>query len=587
MANNFLSTSELDYNTYKNNLKNFLKNQTAFRDYNFEASNMSVLLDLLAYNTYQNAFYLNMVGNEAFLDTALLSESVVSHSKALNYTPRSRVSAQATLAITITPPGPTYPSTITIPKGYYVTTTSNNTTYLFTTDQSYIVRNNGGTYTSDPIVFYEGRNVTETFPVVTGKRYIISSANVDISSITVNVQNSQTDTANTNYTRAYNLYGLAPTDTVFFVQGYGAAQYEVVFGNDITGKAVNVGNIVKIKYRETSGEEANYLSRFTPLSGIETYNSVVASTTSASSGGAERENIDSIKFNAPRHFAAQDRAITKNDFLVLIKANFPSIQSIAIFGGETLEEKQYGRVAIATKPFNAEITPDATKNAIAAFLSTRTTISIEPIFLDPDYFYVGVTSIVNYDPTATDLSVNDIETLVRNKVQDYNDQQLSNFNTDFRFSKLVASIDSVDESVVSNETKVTMIKKIAPVYNNPESFTINYANKLDSSNEPCVFTDYFYTPYTDGNTYYARIIDDAAGKLKLVTNNDQTLLTSDVGTVDYTTGKIVIDTITHVNPVTVSTINVNARTVEADIIISQQQIIQIDQSDVAVTVESI
>jgi hypothetical protein len=241
------------------------------------------------------------------------------------------------------------------------------------------------------------------------------------------------NTANTDYTRSYNLYGLTPTDPAFFVQGYGATQYEIVFGNDVTGKAVATNNIVKIKYRETFGEEGNYLSRFSALSAVDGYNSVTSTTISASTGGAERENINSIKFNAPRHFAAQDRAITRSDYLVLIRSNFPSIQSLAVFGGEQLEQKQYGKVVIATKPFNAEVTPDATKNAIAAFIEERSTISIEPIFLDPDYFYVGVTSIVNYDPTSTDLSVNDIETGVREVINDYSDQELSNFSSDFRY----------------------------------------------------------------------------------------------------------------------------------------------------------
>lgn len=468
---------------------------------------------------------------------------------------------------------------------------------MFSTDQSYIVRNNGGTYESGPIIVYEGRNVTETFTVSEGKRFVIASANVDISSITVNVQNSQSDTANTDYTRAYNLYGLTPTDPAFFVQGYGATQYEVVFGNGVTGKSVATNNIVKIKYRETFGEEGNYLSRFSALSAVDGYNSVTSTTISASTGGAERENIESIKFNAPRHFAAQDRAITRSDYLVLIRSNFPSIQSLAVFGGEQLEQKQYGKVVIATKPFNAEITPDATKNAIAAFIEERSTISIEPIFLDPDYFYVGITSIVNFDPTSTDLSVNDIETGVRDVIADYSDQELSNFSSDFRYSKIVAAIDAFDASIVSNSTEVRMIKRIAPVYNNPESFTIKFANRIHTDtvlyarpagHEPSVYTDYYYTVGTDGVTYFARIIDDGLGKLKLVTGAlDATILTDDVGTVDYVTGKVVINNIQQVNPSGVSYINVYIEPEENDLFITQQQIMVIDQADVNVTVSSI
>jgi len=590
LANNgFLSTKDLDFDSYKANLKTFLKGQDKFKDYDFEGSNMSVLLDIMAYNTYLNGFYLNMVGSEMFLDTATLKESVVSRSKELNYVPRSRVSAKALVNITINNVGNSAPSTITIPKNYYVSATANSRTYLFSTDEAIVVRNEGGSYSSGNTYVYEGRVASETFNYTTDTRIILASANVDISSLDVVVQTSITDTTNTVFSRAYNLYGLTDIDPVYFVQGYGADQYELVFGNGITGKQLVNGNVVKVSYRDVSADNANYITNFKAVSPVGIYSSVSVATLVASFGGAERETIDSIKFNAPRAFSAQDRAITKNDFAILIRNNFPDIQAISVFGGEELDQKRYGKVAVATKPYGAEITPDTVKTQIASFLSNRTSVAIDPIFIDPSYFYVEINTTVSYDTTLTTLTTSDIETLVRAQISNYNTTYLYDFDSDFRYSKVVQLIDAADTSVTSNDTAVKMIKRITPTagINYTDQIKFNNAFDVESSAPlippnavPIVSSSVFIY-----NGYNAFMRDDGQGNLYIYTTDigsTETTLAQSVGTVDYTNGIVTI------SGFIVSSysghISIYARLKGKDIVISQNQIIIIDQADVSVTV---
>lgn len=586
----FLSSADLDFDTYKANLKTFLKSQTQFRDYDFDGSNMSVLIDILAYNTYLNGFYLNQVGSEMFLDTAMLRESAVSRAKELNYVPRSRVSSKAQIVLTVQAPANNAPSTLTIPKGFYVSGSANGKTYLFSTDQAYVIRNENGAYSSGNVYVYEGRLVTEYFVANSSAKYTLASANVDISSLSVTVQVSNTNTSNTVYSRAYNLYGLSNTSTVYFVQGYRDNYYEIVFGNGVTGDALDDGNVVKVQYRDATGPDADYINKFTAVSTINSYAASVT-TSQASFGGAERETIDSIKFNAPRHFSSQDRAINKTDYAILIKNNFPMIQAVSIFGGEELSQKRYGKVAIATKPYGAEITPDSIKTQIGTFLNERTSVAIDPIFIDPDYFYVTISSNVKYNQTITSLSTSDIETLVRAAIDTYNSSYLYDFNSNFRYSKLSSAIDNAETSIVSNDTTVWMTKRLLPAIGTPFVTDVKFGNQLSVDGvhfpapaglEPIVSSDYF--TYAGNAAAYLR--DNGVGGIYVVTQTStgETLLNDDVGIVNYDTGEVSLYglTVDSYN----GHINLKAKLEAKDIIIAQNQIIVIDQDDVTIGVYS-
>lgn len=583
----FLSTEELDFETYRDALKEYLRGQDVFKDYDFDGSNMSVLIDLLARNTYHNAYYLNMIGSEAFLDSAQLRESVVSRSKELNYVPRSRVSSAANVNIQILATGNT--NLITIPKYYTISAVSNEGAFIFSTDEQIVVRADAGLYFANNVTVYEGRVVSEYFVANTNSRYVVSSANVDITSLEVNVTNSVTDTANSNWTKASNLYGLDGRSEVFFVQGSQGDKYEVVFGNGVTGKAIQGGNVIKLTYRDTTGPDADGLTRFQPVSKIDGFDVVVTlADTVGSYGGAERETIPSIKFNAPRHFATQDRAITKGDYIALIRNRFPQVEKIAVFGGEELEEKRYGKVVIAIKPYGAQAAPDALKNLIQAYISNRTSVAIDPIFVDPDYFYVAVDTKVYIDAQATSKSISGMKSVVLNAVSNYSKTNLTDFASDLRTSRLTAAIDNADSAIVSNDTAIKIIKRISPKKKQAESFVIEYKAPFKVSLDKTTITSsrFFFYNASNNTTYTAYIRDDGKGKLGIYTSDSlgrETRLRDDLGTVDYTKGKLFLNNL-YVDDYA-GYIAIYAEMVYKDFAIQQNQILTIDPDDVVVTIE--
>ena len=350
MANTgFLSTSDLDFSSIKNNLKTYLKNQSQFSDYDFEGSNINVLLDVLSYNTYLNAFYLNQVGSEMFLDTAQLRESVVSHAKELNYLPRSRTSAKAYVNITVTPTGS--PTTITIPKYYTLTTSVDSTTLNFHTYSDITISPVDGVYTAANVEIFEGNIVTEYFNVSADtSSFILQSDNIDTNSIEVTVIESSTNSSNSAWQRSESLYGLGPSSNNYFLQGYADYKYQVVFGDGSLGRAPSVGNIIKVTYRDTLGDVGNGAYIFKKTN-FDNYTIINVATIAAAAEGSERESIESIKFNAPRYFTTQERGVTNTDFETLTRTRFPQLQAVSAFGGEDLVPPQYGKVAISVKPY--------------------------------------------------------------------------------------------------------------------------------------------------------------------------------------------------------------------------------------------
>lgn len=594
MANNgFISTDELDFQSYKSDLKAYLRGQSRFQDYDFEGSNLSTILDILSYNTYKNAFLLNMVGSEMFLDSATLRGTIVSHAKELNYVPRSRSSSRAVVDITLTPTNSSAVS-FTIPKYFQFSTTIDGRTYIFSTDSSYVVRNTG-TFAAKNVTLYEGRIAIEQFVATSSdsQSFVISSENIDISSLNVIVQNSSVDTDFEIYTRAYDLYGLDENSKKFFVQGYRDNQYEIVFGNGVIGKALTVGNIIQITYRDCSGNAADGASRFNAANSIDGVNSLSISTITNSYAGAERETIDSIRYNAPRHFSTQNRAVTKDDYTTLIKSNFPEIQSVNVFGGEELEQKKYGKIIIVAKPYGGNIVSNSTKSKILAFIKDRIALTISPIIQDADYFNLKINCNILYDPAITNINQFGVETLVRSAISNYNALYLDDFGSDFRYSKLISSIDSADASILGNQTDVFLVKKITPtvnykhseiIYFNNEIYRENITSRLPIGHTVSITSSVFV--YTKNSTNYnAYIADDGLGTLYIYTsdnNESRTILQDNIGSVDYITGKVSIT-----NLITTSyrnQIDIICKTKNKDIDITQTQILNIDSNDVSITV---
>lgn len=603
-SNSFLTTSELDFNSLKNNLKTYLQNQERFSDYNFEGSNFSVLLDILTYNTYLNSYYLNMIGSEMFLDTALVKESVVSHAKELNYIPRSRKSATAEISVSMT--APTVGTTVVIPKHYKFTTSIGGNNYTFTTDSAVIVSDNGGNYESNLFRIHEGEIITEYFNVTsdTTQRYILQSENLDSTSIEVEIFNTSTDTTSSTYTVAPNLYGLTPTSNVFFIQGYSSNQYEITFGNDVTGRKPTVGNLIKVSYRDTVGDIVNGSYTFSATSSIGGSSITSIDVSSIASGGAEREDIETIRFNAPRFFTAQERAVTKEDYINLTKARYPQLQAVAAYGGEDVEPKQYGKVIISAKPYGtAGLISQSLKDNIISYLRLKN-LTTEPIFQDPEYLYSQIISNVKYNPNNTIKSPQQLVSDIKSNIVAFNSAYLTDFGADISFSKLVKEIDNTNTSIIGNTTKLNPIKRWSPNIQTTQTLSFSFNNplyyeeslyKLPTGHETVINSSLFQYDY-NGTLYNAYLSDDGLGNIyvySFVPNRDggltstKQILTNNVGTVDYTTGSVSLSLNIYGYIGNYISIYGKLNDNDSDLLASKNMFLIIDPSDITINMISV
>ena len=597
MANGFLTTSELDFQNYKTSLKTFLSQQDQFKDYDFEGSNISVLLDVLAYNTYMNGVYLNMVGSEMFLDTSQLRESIVSHAKELNYTPRSRTAAVAYVDITVAPDDS--PDSITIPKYYEINgKTNNNTTYYFTTDEAIVIRANNGVYQAANVAVYEGNIVKEVFIANTTSRYLLQSANVDVQSVYVTVKDSNTSTSETKWNRETFLFGLNNTDKIYYIQGAEDHLFEIVFGNGDIGKKLVDGNLITVSYRETNGADGNGVDSFTAPNAIEGYKTVTVTTVEPANAGAEHETDDEIKFNAPRYFPTQNRAVTVEDYIALTKQAFPSLEVVTAYGGEETEPKQYGKVIVAAKPFGGIKIPTPLKTQMYNYLKERSSISIDPVIIDPEYFQAEVVSDVLYNINLTTRSARDIQALVEQTILQWGSDNLQKFGSDLRYSKLIKSIDGCESAIISNNTEVRIIKDVEITTGTPFRISFSFDNELkkEISSVRKIYEDTtstiessLFTYNINNIDYLAKIKDDTQGNLMIVStvNGVVQLLKDKIGTVDYTTGNISIGELIYSDVGPDNVLEIYGKTKKLDIETNANKILQINAAHLVVTANGI
>ena len=392
MANTSIDLVGLDFQTIKTNLKTYLKNNTAFKDVDFEGSNINTLVDLLSYNTYLNSFYTNMVASEMFIDTAQLRDSVVSHAKSLNYTPRSFVSASAEIGLTVTPSSPT--TNIVIPKGTTFTSRVGSNTYTFSTSSNEVINtSNNGVFTAN-VMLYEGTYIADSFTMNysnTSQRFVISNPTIDTGSVSVTVIEDGGSTT-LAYTKTETLIGLTSLTRAYFVEAAENQQYEVRFGDNVFGRKPRDGSVIVVEYRTSSGELPNGASTFLNDGNIDTHANVSITTISSATGGAINETIESIRYNAPRNFQVQGRAVTATDYETILKANFGDIQSISAYGGEDLVPPQFGKVFISVDVQNADGTPANRIKTFGDFIKDKTPLTVDVVFVDPQFMYVKIVS---------------------------------------------------------------------------------------------------------------------------------------------------------------------------------------------------
>lgn len=547
--NKRINVTDLDFDQIKANLKNFLKGQSEFSDYDFEGSAMSVLLDVLAYNTHYNALYNNLSINEMFLDSASKRNSVISRAKELGYTPRSSVSATAKVNLTITSPT-AGPSVVTIPAYSQFNTVINGTQYSFYTKESLSAVGASTSYTLNDVVLTEGTPLTYRYEVNSGTRYIIPNTNVDLSTLRVRVQENASSSTYFAYTLSTSIVDADSTTKVFWVKEIDDGLYEVTFGDGILGKSVVSGNIVHFDYF-TSNQDAANGARLFSYAGSPPYTgaSVSVTTTSVAAGGATPEDLDSIKFNAPRSYAAQNRAVTPDDYRALIYANFSDAASVAVWGGEDNDPPIYGKTFISVKPKTAlKLTVQQKSEIINTILAQRNIVSITPEIIDADFINVALTTTVYYNERDTVRTSNDIANIVRDTILNYNDTDLQKFEGVFRYSKLSRLIDAAEPSIVSNITTVLIRRKVAPRYNVSAEYTINVINPIYTEGVPegAVSSTGFYIQGSDKIHY---IEDDGFGNIALFyhgaadansagSTTTHIVVNPKIGTVDYAKGVI-------------------------------------------------
>lgn len=533
-----LSLNSLDFDTIKNTFRTYLQSQSQFNDYDFTGSNINVLLDILSLNTFHNGFYLNMIGNEMFMDSAQLRDSVVSHAKDLNYTPRSFRSAESNINLTVIT-NVAGKRSILVPKGTSFTSNFGAKNYTFTTAENILLNNytinQGGSTTiyGNNITVYEGFYINDTFVYGNNsQRLILSNKNIDTSSISITII-EDSGASVSNYTQATSLFDLNGQSRVFFVQGAENQSYEIVFGDGVSGRKPKDNATVVVEYRICNGELPNGCSTFIPDSTIDSETNIQITTNSSAAGGAVSETIESIKYNAPRHFTTQERAVVSQDYETLLKEAFPEVNAVTAFGGEDLTPPQFGKVFVAVDLNDVDGLPTSKKDEYYSFLKPRSPNSIDPVFVDPQYTYIAIDSTVQYNINVTSLSQNDVKTIVTSAITDYARTNLNNFNRVFRYSKLVQAIDNSQTSIVSNNTELKVIKLLVPDVGIKQTFDVNFQIPLDIPVSNLVG----YAVNSNAFIFNGQkvTLKDSGGKLQCVSSISGDLVQV-VGQVNYETG---------------------------------------------------
>ena len=591
-----LRVTELDFDNIKENLKTFLKAQTEFKDYDFEGSGMSVLLDTLAYNTHYLGFNANMLANEMFLDSAALRSSVVSHAKTLGYEVSSPRAPIATVNISLSTSG----TTKTMPAGTAFTTSVDGTSYQFVTIADVTASNTGSAVPFDSVNIYEGSYVTTRYTVDVNdvdQKFLLSDARSDTTTLTVKVQNSASDTTTTTYTRAKDITQLSTSSTVYYLQETDSGLFEVYFGDGTVSAALSDGNIVILQYVVTNKTAANGASSFSSPSSIDDVTGVTTTTVANASGGSEAETIQSIKLNAPLDYATQGRCVTVDDYKTYTKKLFANTQAVSVWGGEdgsydtstgVSSNPEYGKVFISIKSTTGENLTSVQKSNLVTAFAPYKVASITPVIVDPETTFLILNVNFNYDSTATTSTKDELASLISTTISNYNSSDLQEFNSSFRHSKLTGLIDDTDTAILNNTTTVTMGKFFTPVSSN-SSYTISFNNA-------------FYNPYTGYNTAAGGVIastgfyldndttteyffdDDGSGNLRiysLSTGQVRTYLNSAAGTVDYSNGTIsttslLISAVSDVDGASSTKIRVTAIPKSNDIVPVRNQILEID-----------
>jgi hypothetical protein len=480
-ANTNFNITELDFNNIKDSFKNYLKNNGVLQDYNYEGSALSTIIDLLAYNTQYNAYYLNMVANEMFLDTALQRNSVVSQAKLLNYVPKSALAPSASINLTISNVNDT---SLTLPKyTLFLSEAVDGVNYNFVNTDSHTVAVTNNTAFFENVTLKQGTGTTITYQgsSVVGYKFKIPDINVDTTTLLVSVQESGSNNYTSTFTEASNFLTLLPSSEVYFLQEGLNGYYEIYFGDGILGKRISENNIINVSYVSTQAGSSTGANNFILMQSVAGYANSAISPLTPASQGSTKESISSIRFHAPKSYASQGRAVTKEDYITAIQQNKLgySFDSVSVWGGQENDPPVYGQVFIAMKPTGSyTITENQKLKLIKDVLKPISMLTVEPVIIDPDYTYIQITANVLYDPKRTTSSADQIKAAVKSAINAYAKTTLNTFNSTFRASDFNNRIGTVDSSIITNEISIQLQKKFYPNLSTPTTYKLYYGAPL-------------------------------------------------------------------------------------------------------------
>lgn len=604
MANNSINLVDLDHNTLKQGFISYLRTQEQFKDYDFEGSSMSVILDILSHNTFKNAFFLNMIASEAFLDSAQLQNSIMSHAKELNYTPRSKRSAKAIVNVSFQANGANQP--YLIPKGATFTSIVKNDLYIFSTAENITVSSANSNFSFNAEI-YEGSYFQDTYVYnssIEFPKFRITNKDIDTTSLTVVVYEDNAEIGD-NYQYASTLLGLTDNSKVYFLQASQNGYYEIVFGDGILGRQPKNNSIVQLDYRVSKGAFPNGAKSFTinfdptnPNDELEGDIEVVTETIALN--GAETESNESIRFYAPRHFQVQERAVTTNDYEILLKTQFPEINVISVYGGEEVDPPRYGKVFVSVDISNVDGLPESKKTEYTNFLKSRSPLSIEPLFTEPDYLYYNIDSLVRFNLNVTANSLERIKSLVTNSIINYNNTNLDDFKSTLRYSKLTQAIDESDTSIISNQTEIFAYRKLTPLLATAQNIDINFGfsifetdyvvdtqtTAISASHKIKSTRSIYSSPFTFGGTL-CTLEDDGHGIIRIVKAiGDTHFIVSNAGTVDYKKGLIKLINF-NISSYEGAALKVYVKGSDKDISSNKNTILTLEPSEIVIKVEAI
>lgn len=627
------SIDSLDFNTIKQDLKLYLSNQDTFRDYDFSGSGLSVLLDILAYNTHHMGFYANMLANEAFLDSCVLRSSAVSLSKSLGYSPRSRRGAEITVDVYLKPTSSetefitlVNSRNVKVLKNELFSTSFNSKNYFFYSAETYYFEYEGNDSNGDPIIvarnvlLREGRFKTETFLVnqrQEDQKFILSDLGVDERSITVFVKGSvnESEGITESWRRSVNIVDNDSDSRIFFVQETYDGKFEVYFGDGVLGKPVENGNVILVTYASCLGTEANGIGlgdnppSIITFSYLRNQNDTITTTREVrvkrdsnnkpivSAGGQEKETKSSIQYYAPKFYESQDRAVTLTDYIALLQQTYSgSIRSIYAWGGEDNDPPEYGKVFISVRPtVGLYLTTQEKLNLEKNILSQKNIVTVKPSIKDPEYIFISPSVNLKYQESLLTTSVSELRDTAIAYIRTYGANNLSAFEKNFYSGEMIRNLLDLNTSIKSCTLDLIFYKKFTPIFNSKFTYSVSFENILDEiSSGYYINSSIFYT-YGKGEnslnlpSVRAYFRDNGRGKVSLYQESDDSLITDNYGTIDYTTGKLTIKSTTFLLPSTLEAyeISVFAKPLDEDVFSKRNTILEMDAETIQVTLTPI